>query len=64
MFLLIYENYERDLKKELWLCHKHMDLSMDEIMKMPIQDRKYYVRIHNKILEEEKNAYKKSVKHK
>ena len=30
-----------DLKKELWLCHKNMGLSMTEIERMAIRDRKY-----------------------
>ena len=57
MFSLIYDNYERDLKKELWLCHKNMDLSMSEIEKMPTRDRKYFIREHNKAVEEEKRRF-------
>ena len=54
MFSLIYDNYERDLKKELWLCHKNMDLSMSELERMTTRDRKYFIREHNKAVEEEK----------
>lgn len=62
MFSLIYDNYERDLKKELWLCHKNMDLSMSEIEKMPIRDRKYFIREHNKFVELEKQKFNKKRK--
>lgn len=62
MFSLIYNNYERDLKKELWLCHKNMDLSISEIEKMPIRDRKYYIREHNKQVENEKQKFNKKRK--
>lgn len=62
MFSLIYNNYERDLKKELWLCHKNMELSISEIERMPIRDRKYYIREHNKQVENEKQKFNKKKK--
>ena len=58
MFSLIYDNYEKDLKREIWLCHKNMNLSISEIENMPIRDRKYYIREHNKIVEQEKQKFK------
>lgn len=51
-------NFERILKKELWLCHKNMDLSMDDIYKMTVADRKTYITIHNKLVEKEKEQLK------
>lgn len=57
LFSLMYKNYERDLKKELYLCHKNMGISMTELMHMPIFDRKYYIRLHNKTIEEEKKQF-------
>ncbi len=51
-------NFERVLKKELWLCHKNMDLSMDDIYKMTVADRKTYITIHNKLVEKEKEQLK------
>lgn len=59
LFSLIYKNYEKDLKKEIWLCHKHMDLSLTEIYNMPIQDRKFYILTHNKQVDAEKRALNK-----
>lgn len=59
LFSLIYDNYERNLKKELFLCHKNMDLSMEEIYNMPTRDRKYYISIHNKAVEKEKQSLNK-----
>lgn len=56
LFSLIYKNYEKDLKKEIWLCHKHMGLSLSEIYNMPIQDRKFYILTHNKQVDAEKRA--------
>lgn len=56
LFSLIYKDYEKDLKKELWLCHKYMKLSMTEIYNMPIQDRKFYILEHNKQVASEKKA--------
>lgn len=62
MFSLIYDNYEKDLKREIWLCHKNMDLSISEIENMPIRDRKYYIREHNKSVQIEKQRFNKKRK--
>ena len=53
LFSLI-SNFEKNLKHELWLCHKHMNLSMEELYNMPVSDRKNYIIIHNKDVEKEK----------
>ena len=55
-------NFEKVLKHELWLCHKNMDLSMEELYNMTVADRKTYIVIHNKEVEKE-NA-KLKMKHK
>jgi len=55
----MYKNYERDLKTEIWLCHKNMNLSFTEIYNMPIQDRKFYILMHNREIEKEKLRFKK-----
>jgi hypothetical protein len=55
----MYPNYERDLKKELYLCHKNMGISMTELMNMPISDRKYYIKLHNRSVEEERARLQK-----
>ena len=53
LFSLI-SNFEKNLKHELWLCHKYMNLSMEELYNMPVSDRKNYILIHNKEVEKEK----------
>ena len=50
MFSVIYDNYEKNLKQELWLCHKNMNLTMDEIYQMTIRDRKFFIQTHNKAI--------------
>lgn len=47
-------SFEKNLKNELWLCHKHMNLSMEELYNMSVSDRKSYIIIHNKQVENEK----------
>ena len=59
LFSFIYKDYEKDLKKEIWLCHKYMKLSMNEIYNMPIQERKFYIITHNKQVDAEKRSLKK-----
>ncbi len=50
--------FEKNLKNEIWLCHKNMNLSMDEILKMTVADRKTYISIHNRLVEKEKEQLK------
>ena len=52
-------NFEKNLKQELWLCHKHMNLSMEDIYNMTVADRKAYIAIHNKQVEKEKESLEK-----
>lgn len=52
-------SFEKNLKNELWLCHKHMDLSMEDLYNMPVNDRKRYILIHNKQVEKEKERLDK-----
>lgn len=47
-------NFEKKLKHELWLCHKNMNLSMEDLYNMTVADRKTYIAIHNKQVEKEK----------
>lgn len=60
MFSVIFEDYEKKLKEELWMCHKHMDLTMDEIYNMTIRDRKFYIITHNKLVQKEVEQMKYS----
>ena len=45
---------EKVFKHEIWLCHEHMKMSFDEIFNTSVSDRKDYIRIHNKIMSEQK----------
>lgn len=47
-------NFDKNLKYELWLCHKNMNLSMEDLYNMTVADRKTYIAIHNKQVEKEK----------
>lgn len=64
MFSVIYDNYEKNLKQELWMCHKHMNLTMNEIYEMTIRDRKFYIQTHNKVVEKEAEQMKSKGKKK
>jgi hypothetical protein len=51
-------DYERGLKEEIWGVFKYMKIPMETVMKMPIQDRKFYIMRHNYEVEMEKgNRY-------
>ena len=46
------------------MCHKNMDLTMDEIYEMTIRDRKFYIQTHNKAVEREVEQMKASTRKK
>lgn len=54
ILFLLTSNFDKNLKYELWLCHKNMNLSMEDLYNMPVADRKNYILIHNKQVEKEK----------
>lgn len=64
MFSEIYKDYEKNLKQELWLCHKNMNLSMNEIYEMTIRDRKFYIQTHNREVSKETEQMKQNMKRK
>lgn len=51
--LSTFDGKEQILKKELFLLHKHLKFSMNELLEMPIQDRKFYLAKHNEEIEKE-----------
>lgn len=53
LFSLSFEHYERHLKHELLMCHKHIGFTMSELMKMSVHDRRSYIQIHNHMVKEE-----------
>jgi len=54
MLFLLTSNFEKTLRQELWLCHKHMNLSMEDLYNMTVADRKSYIIIHNRQVDQEK----------
>lgn len=54
----LHTNFEKNIKKEIWLCHEHMNLSMDDIYKMPVADRKSFIAIHNREIDKQKEKLK------
>lgn len=46
------------------MCHKHMNLTMDEIYQMTIRDRKFYIQTHNKVVEKEVEQMKANTRKK
>jgi hypothetical protein len=42
---------------EIWGCFKHVGMSWDMIMKMPIQDRRALIQRHNREQEELENKF-------
>ena len=62
LFLLMYDKYEKDLKKELFMCHKNMKLSIELLYGMPRRGRKLSISTHNKEVDKEKDIMKKRKK--
>lgn len=59
LFSLMFDHYEKHLKQELMMCHKYMGFSMTELNRMTVHDRRHYIKLHNQIIEKEKDKYKK-----
>ena len=57
LFSSISPEYERILKEELFGCFKHIKIPFDELLKMPVRDRKFYILKHNEAAQEEKEEY-------
>jgi hypothetical protein len=56
LFSSISPNYEQNLKEELFACHMFMKIPFDVLDRMPIRDRKYYIKRYNQYMEERENA--------
>lgn len=41
-------------KYEVWLCHEHLRMTLQEIFDTPVSDRKEYINIHNDIMRQRK----------
>ena len=52
--------YSKNLLDEEWGCFKHVGMSWDMIMRLPIQDRRALIRKHNLEQDEIKKEYEKS----
>ena len=46
-FSILPDEFERNLKEEIWGCFKYIGIPIDTVMNMPIQDRKYFIMKHN-----------------
>ena len=57
LFSLISPEYERILKEELFGCFKHIKIPFDELLKMPVRDRKFYILKHNEVETEAREEY-------
>lgn len=46
-FSILPNEYSKNLLNEIWGCFKHVGMSWDMIMKLPIQDRRALIHKHN-----------------
>lgn len=49
LYSFLNEFDDKQFKYEMWLCHKYMELRMEDIYNMPVGDRKDFINVHNKI---------------
>lgn len=47
------------LKDEIWGCTHYMNLPMETVMKLPIQDRRYFIQKHNQEQQGIRESYEK-----
>jgi hypothetical protein len=53
MFSGISPNYQLALKEELFGCFKYIHIPFESLMKMPVKDRRYFIKRHNELAKEE-----------
>ena len=41
--------YETSLREEFMIVHEYLKFSMDDILRMPVYDRKFYINQYRKI---------------
>jgi len=58
-FSLIPSSYERVLKDEIWGCTHHMKIPLETVMKLPVQDRRYFIQKHNAEQQEMRESYER-----
>lgn len=47
------------LKDEIWGCAHYMKIPMETVMKLPVQDRRYFIQKHNEEQEGIRKMYSK-----
>ena len=52
-------DYERTLKKELFMCCKNMKIQYSEILRMTVADRRTFAALHNREVKREKKEMDK-----
>ena len=57
LFSSISPDYEKYLKEELFGCFKYIKIPIDELMRMPTRDRKFYILKHNEEVDAENKQY-------
>lgn len=62
MFSLISPDNERGLKEELFGCNQYIHIPLNELMNMPIRDRKFYIQKHNEAVDKENEQYENMTK--
>ena len=62
LFSSISPDYERLLKEELFGCFKYIKIPFDELLKMPVRDRKFYILKHNEDADAERREYEERQK--
>ena len=56
-------DYERTLKKELFMCCKNMKIPYSEILRMTVADRRTFIVLHNREVEREKKEMDQLMSH-
>ena len=57
MFSGISPEFAQTLREELFGCFKFIHIPYSELMAMPTKDRKYYIKRHNEVTNEENKKH-------
>lgn len=59
MFSSISDEYEKNIKNEIFGCFRYMKMKFDDIYAMPTKDRRFFIQKHNDATNQDNEEYEK-----
>lgn len=60
LFFSASPNFEANLLREIFNCHKYLKIPIDTLWEMPIRERRAYIQMHNRDTQSEQDGNRTS----